>query len=109
MTEICDLPAHHLVAALKKRQISAREILDSALQRITAVDGRPGSLSPGELTAEDTQRVHALITLTEQSARAQAESIDRKLAAGEDPGPLAGLPFTVKDVFCVQGAPTTAA
>ncbi|NPV75552.1 MAG: Asp-tRNA(Asn)/Glu-tRNA(Gln) amidotransferase subunit GatA [Anaerolineae bacterium] len=109
MTELCDLPAHRLVAALKKRQVSAREILESTLQRIAAVDGRPGSLAPGELTAEDTQRVHALITLTEQRARAQAENIDRKLAAGEDPGPLAGLPFTVKDIFCVLDTPSTAA
>ena len=109
MTEICDLTAQQLAAALRTRQVSAREILASTLQRIAMVDGRPGTLAAGELTAEDAQRIHALITLTEQRAGAQAESIDRKLAAGEDPGPLAGLPFTVKDVFCVEGVPTTAA
>ena len=32
-----------------------------------------------------------------------------KIAAGENPGPLAGIPFTVKDIFCVKGTPSTAA
>ncbi|MCC6148228.1 MAG: Asp-tRNA(Asn)/Glu-tRNA(Gln) amidotransferase subunit GatA [Anaerolineaceae bacterium] len=109
MTEICNLSARDLVAALKKRQISALEILESTLQRIAQVDGRPGTLNPGEQTTEDAQRVHAFITLTSQRARTKAEEVDRKLAAGIDPGPLAGVPFTAKDVFCVSGTPTTAA
>ena len=53
--------------------------------------------------------MHAFITLTAERARAQAAEVDRKLAAGEDPGPLAGVPFTVKDIFCVEGTPSTAA
>jgi aspartyl-tRNA(Asn)/glutamyl-tRNA(Gln) amidotransferase subunit A len=52
--------------------------------------------------------VHAFITPTPDRARAQAEEVDRKIAAGEEPGPLAGVPFTVKDIFCVQGTPSTA-
>jgi len=53
--------------------------------------------------------VHAFITLTAERARAQAEGIDRALAAGEDAGPLAGVPFTTKDIFCVKDTPSTAA
>jgi aspartyl-tRNA(Asn)/glutamyl-tRNA(Gln) amidotransferase subunit A len=53
--------------------------------------------------------VHAFITLTAERARAQAEAIDQKLATGEDAGPLAGVPFTTKDIFCVKDTPSTAA
>ncbi|HEB65820.1 MAG TPA: Asp-tRNA(Asn)/Glu-tRNA(Gln) amidotransferase subunit GatA, partial [Chloroflexi bacterium] len=42
-------------------------------------------------------------------ALAQADAVDAKIAAGEDPGPLAGVPFTVKDIFTVEGTPSTAA
>jgi aspartyl-tRNA(Asn)/glutamyl-tRNA(Gln) amidotransferase subunit A len=106
--ELCDYPAHQLVQMIRRRQASAVEVLESALQRAAAVDGRPGSLDPGEPLLEDASRVHAFITLTSERARRQAEQVDRKLAAGEDLGPLAGVPFTVKDIFCVQGTPSTA-
>ena len=79
------------------------------MSRAAQVDGRPGSLQPGELTPEDETSVHAFITLTAERAQQQAAEVDRKLAAGEDPGPLAGVPFTVKDIFCVEGTPSTAA
>ncbi|GBQ30925.1 amidase [Gluconacetobacter sacchari DSM 12717] len=41
-------------------------------------------------------------------AVAEAERIDRRIAAGDDPGPLAGVPFGVKDLFDVAGEVTTA-
>jgi aspartyl-tRNA(Asn)/glutamyl-tRNA(Gln) amidotransferase subunit A len=107
--ELCDTSATELARLLRQGQISAVEILESTLDRIEKVDGRPGTLEPGEISAEDQQRVHAFITRTPARARAQAEAVDRKLAQGEDPGPLAGIPFTVKDIFCVQGTPSTAA
>ena len=107
--QLCDLSAHELAALIAQRRVSAVEVLDSCLARIAAVDGRPGALDCGGLTPEDAQRVHAFITLTAERARAQAQAVDRRIAAGEDPGPLAGVPFTVKDIFCVQGTPSTAA
>jgi aspartyl-tRNA(Asn)/glutamyl-tRNA(Gln) amidotransferase subunit A len=105
--ELCDLSAFALREKLKKKEISAVEILESALARIDIVDGRPGSLDYGGITDEDRKYVHAFITLTESSAREQARAVDRQLAAGEDPGPLAGVPVTIKDVFCVKGTPST--
>lgn len=107
--QLCDLSAHALTQKLRQREISASEILESCLARIRAVDGRPGTLEAGEITPADQQTLHAFITLTEERARQQAAAVDRKLAAGEDPGPLAGVPVTVKDIFCVQGTPSTAA
>jgi aspartyl-tRNA(Asn)/glutamyl-tRNA(Gln) amidotransferase subunit A len=107
--QLCDLPISELSALLRKREVSALEVLDANLERIQAVDGRPGALDGAPLDEEDRSTVHAFITLMPERARAQALEVDRKLTAGEDPGPLAGIPFTVKDIFCVQGTPSTAA
>ena len=106
--ELCDLSAHKLAGMIHRREASALEVLESALERIRLVDGRPGSLVKAT-DPSDPERVHAFITLTEERARLRAQEIDRALAAGQDPGPLAGVPFTVKDIFCVQGTPSTAA
>jgi aspartyl-tRNA(Asn)/glutamyl-tRNA(Gln) amidotransferase subunit A len=107
--ELCDYSAHELSALLRKRQVSAVEILESTQNRIAAVDGRAGSLDPGQITAEDAQSVHSFISFTADQARAQAETVDRQIADREDPGLLGGIPFTVKDIFCVRGTYSTAA
>src|SRR5512133_581202 len=107
--DLCDLTALELTRLLHEKKTSAVEILESSLRRIGEVDGRSGSLDAGEITPEDRSKVHALITLTEDIALEQAREVDRKLAAGEDAGPLAGVPFTVKDIFCVKNTPSTAA
>lgn len=106
---LCDLTAHELSDLLRSRQVSAVEILESTLERIHKVEGRPGALNSGDITAEDKQRVHSFISFTEDQARRQANEVDRKLAAGEDPGLLAGIPFSIKDVYCTQGTVTSAA
>jgi aspartyl-tRNA(Asn)/glutamyl-tRNA(Gln) amidotransferase subunit A len=107
--EICDLSAKQISDLVHRQEVSASEVVESTLQRIQRVDGRPGSLACDGITAEDEQRVHAFITLTAERARQKAQEIDRQIRAGKDPGPLAGVPFTVKDIFCVQGTPSTAA
>jgi aspartyl-tRNA(Asn)/glutamyl-tRNA(Gln) amidotransferase subunit A len=107
--ELCDYSAHQLTTMLHQHQISAVEILESTLERIQSVDGRHGSLDTQEEIPEDAQKVHAFITQTTEQAYAQAKIIDQKFAKGEDPGLLAGIPFTVKDIFCVKGTPSTAA
>lgn len=107
--QLCDIPAHELAALLRSRKVSAVEALEATLERIGEVDGRPGAIDAGPLTSEDKSKVHAFITVTDERALEQAREVDRKLAAGEDPGPLAGIPFTAKDIFCVRGTPSTAA
>ncbi|HEY4693236.1 MAG TPA: amidase, partial [Bellilinea sp.] len=107
--ELCDLPAFELSLLLRQKQISAEEITRACLNRVDQVDGRSGALDSGELTAEDEQKVHAFITVTRERALNQARVVDKKLADGEDPGLLAGIPFTSKDIFCVRGTPSTAA
>jgi aspartyl-tRNA(Asn)/glutamyl-tRNA(Gln) amidotransferase subunit A len=61
------------------------------------------------LTAIDRydNELHAFVTVLHESARAEAAAVDRRVAAGEDPGPLAGVPVALKDNMCTRGVPTT--
>jgi aspartyl-tRNA(Asn)/glutamyl-tRNA(Gln) amidotransferase subunit A len=104
----CDQPAHELIRRLRRGEIKAVEILESTLARIKAVEGRSPTSAPYQADPTDRQTIHAYITLTADRARAQAEAVDRTLSAGQDPGPLAGVPLAVKDIFCVHGTPSTA-
>jgi aspartyl-tRNA(Asn)/glutamyl-tRNA(Gln) amidotransferase subunit A len=81
--------AHSL---LTSRQISSVELTQACLDRIEAVE----------------DRVQSFLTLTPETALAQAEAADRMLAAGEG-GPLTGVPVQIKDVMCTEGVPTTCA
>ena len=107
--ELCDLSALELKKLLIQKQISALEIVNASLQRVTDVDGRPGMLEPGEINDEDRKTVHAFISLTAERAREQAAAIDKKIADGQNPGLLAGIPFSTKDIFCVKDTYSTAA
>ncbi len=80
----------------------------------TAAGVRSGELSAVEVLDEHLARValreseiHAFNHLTEQAARDAAADVDRRVAAGEDPGPLAGVPIALKDNLCTEGVPTT--
>jgi aspartyl-tRNA(Asn)/glutamyl-tRNA(Gln) amidotransferase subunit A len=79
--------------ALRARTISASEMLDECLKRIAADNGR----------------LNAFILVTADEARREAAQADGELAAGCDRGLLHGVPYSVKDIFDVQGMPTTAA
>jgi aspartyl-tRNA(Asn)/glutamyl-tRNA(Gln) amidotransferase subunit A len=72
-----------------RRQASA--VLEEHLARIAGGD----------------DEIHAFLTVTAQSARQQAAAIDATVAAGGDPGPLAGVPIALKDNLCTRGVPTT--
>ena len=102
--------ATELAAALAGGEVSAREVVDAHLARIAATDGviadgdvwaaeDAGSLSPDE--------IHAFLQVTATAAREHADDIDRRRAAGEELGPLAGVPLALKDVLTMRGAPTT--
>jgi aspartyl-tRNA(Asn)/glutamyl-tRNA(Gln) amidotransferase subunit A len=51
--------------------------------------------------------IHAFNLVLADEARAAAAEIDRRVAAGDDPGPLAGVPIALKDNLCTRGVPTT--
>jgi len=106
---LCDLPAVEIAARVRAGTTRAEAVLDSALERIRAIEGRAPSLESYTPTPEDREKIHAFITLTGERARAQAGAVDQAVASGRDPGPLAGVPLAVKDIFCVEGTPSTAA
>jgi aspartyl-tRNA(Asn)/glutamyl-tRNA(Gln) amidotransferase subunit A len=89
--DITKLSAAALADALVARDVSSVEATQAHLDRIAAVDGD----------------VHAFLHVN-QNALAVAKSIDSRRAAGDDLGPLAGVPIAVKDVLCTQDMPTTA-
>ncbi len=104
--ELCDLSASEIAARVQRGEVSASEVLESSLARIRAVDGEPGRLDGPR---DEVSKVHAFINVTEERARAQAKAIDAKIAAGQDAGPLAGVPYTAKDIFTVKDVLSTAA
>ena len=77
---------------LRKGDTTAAEVIEAYLARIEALDPRLGAY----------QHVAA------DSALAAARALDGLLAAGTDLGPLMGVPVAVKDIFAVEGMPTTA-
>jgi len=84
-------PASALAGAVARGERRAREALEAHLAAIAAHDGE----------------IHAFNHVAADEARAAADAVDAKVAAGEDPGPLAGVPVAVKDNLCTTGIPTT--
>lgn len=105
---LCDRPANQLAEGIRRGELRAVDLLESTLNRLQAVEGRAPTTEPYEPSPEDRETIHAFITVTEDRAWEQAQAIDAQVAAGEDPGPLAGIPLAVKDIFCVAGTPSTA-
>ena len=60
-----------------------------------------------EHAERENPKTNAYLTFSSVRAMAAAQGVDRKIAAGEDPGPLAGVPIAVKDVIVTKGLRTT--
>ena len=106
---LSQLSAFEVSQKIRAGEVKAADIVESALTQIRTVDGVSGSLEPGDLSKEEEKKVHAFIQVTEDLALSQAKKVDLMVANGEDPGLLAGVPLSVKDIFCVEGTNTTAA
>ncbi len=105
---LSDLPAHEIARRVKAREASAVEVMQAHLDRIAAAEGRAPSTEPYVPQPGDDATVHAYISLQPEVALARAAAIDAQVGRGEDPGPLAGVPLSVKDIFCVEGTASTA-
>jgi AtzE family amidohydrolase len=86
------LPASEIAQAVLARQMSALAATDTALARIAA----------------HNPVLNCFTDVVADRARVRARAIDAAIAAGKNPGPLAGVPFAVKNLFDVQGLPTRA-
>jgi amidase len=89
--DLCFLPATELAAMLRRRELSARELLDAHLDRIDR-------LNPA---------INAIVSLDVDGARREAVEADAKLARGEAVGPMHGLPAAHKDTHETAGMRTT--
>jgi aspartyl-tRNA(Asn)/glutamyl-tRNA(Gln) amidotransferase subunit A len=83
--------ARAIATAVRSAQRSAREVTEEALGAIAARDGD----------------VHAFLTVLADEALERADALDAAVAAGQDPGPLAGVPIALKDNLCTRGVATT--
>jgi aspartyl-tRNA(Asn)/glutamyl-tRNA(Gln) amidotransferase subunit A len=90
--ELCWTPATELAALIRKKKVSPVEVLDAVLARIEKVN----------------PRLNAFVLVTADSARRQARAAERALGRrSAAPGPLHGLPFSVKDLVVTRGVRTT--
>ncbi|TJW86689.1 MAG: amidase, partial [Mesorhizobium sp.] len=81
-----------LAASIATRKISAVEALDAHLARID----------------RHNEAINAVVILDQEGARKRARQADAALARGDTPGPLYGVPFTLKDAHETAGIRTTA-
>ena len=91
MPDIALQPAHELAAAIQRRELSSRELLEHYLARVQR-------LNPP---------LNAVVTLDADVARRAADAADAALARGEIIGPLHGVPMTIKDTYQTAGMRTT--
>ena len=80
-----------LAHEVRSRRTSARELVQDALDRVERLD-------PG---------IGAVVALRADAALAEADLVDGRVAGGEDPGALAGIPCLIKDIEDLRGLPTT--
>jgi AtzE family amidohydrolase len=83
---------NEIAAAVRRREISAVEVARAALSRIAASD----------------RTLNCFTAITAERALAEAAAVHAALVAGRDPGPLAGVPYAVKNLFDVAGLSTLA-
>lgn len=91
MTELWRLPATRLVALVRRREVSAREVALDALARLDRVN----------------PRINAVVDHRPDEVLAEADALDARFARGENPGPLAGVPVTTKVNVDQRGFATT--
>ena len=91
--EIHEADARDIADSIRSGDVKATEVLDHCLERIERIN----------------PALNAFVFLDAERARAAAASVDERVAAGDDPGPLAGVPLAVKELEPVEGWPDTRA
>ena len=83
--------AYDICQAIHSGQITSEQAVSQSLDSIRRLDGQ----------------IQAFLWVNEQGAIDAARQVDRRIAAGESVGPVAGLPIAVKDVLCTKVGKTT--
>lgn len=84
--------ALEIANAVRSRQLRARVVTENTLDRISRTH----------------TQLNAFTTVTAERALAEADAVDQAIAVGRDPGPLAGVPYAVKNLFDLAGVVTLA-
>jgi AtzE family amidohydrolase len=92
MPDLSHADATAIAAAVRAQEMTAESVVAAALERIERLDAKLNSFTD---------------VLKEQALR-EAAAVDGAIAAGRDPGPLAGVPFAVKNLLDVRGLVTLA-
>ena len=90
--KLIDKPLTWLAQAIRKKEVSSKEVVSAFLERIEQVN----------------PKINAVVQLRAQAALAESEAADQAVKAKKDLGPLHGVPFTVKDSFDTAGVISTA-
>lgn len=88
--EICSMDAVTLAGLVRAKKLSPVEVTDAVLARMDRLE----------------PVLHAFCTPTPEIARKAAKDIEKRIMAGEDVGPLAGVPWGCKDLICTAGIRT---
>jgi amidase len=91
MSDLALRPAHALAAALRRRDVSSRELLEHYLARVERLNSA----------------LNAVVTVEADSALKAADAADAAIARDDDVGPLHGVPMTIKDTYLTAGMRTT--
>jgi aspartyl-tRNA(Asn)/glutamyl-tRNA(Gln) amidotransferase subunit A len=89
--ELTELTASEAAAAIKKKELSSRELSKACLERIQQVE----------------EKVHAFVDVDEDEILAHAEAADKCVTTGDARGGLHGVPIAIKDNICIEGQLTT--
>ncbi|MGW2183965.1 amidase [Streptomyces sp. NPDC001732] len=90
MTDLSFASATELTALIRRRELSPTELVHHTLDRISVVDAA----------------INSVVALDAERALSEAAALEQRIAHGEKPGPLAGLPILVKDLEDAEGFPT---
>lgn len=88
---LTDNSAFEIASEVRAGRLRAVDVLEAHLANVSAREAE----------------IHAFNTVTADEARRVAAEVDAAVAAGRDPGPLAGVPVALKDNMCTRGVPTT--
>ena len=91
MEDLIYTSATKLAEMIRVKQVSSEEVVSAHIQRIEDVN----------------PKINAIVQFRPEQALQEARAADQALARGDTPGPLHGVPFTVKDYMAIQGLIST--